>query len=438
MKKSIRNAVGYARTSSNINPKSSIPNQCRLIKEYCEQNNIFLRDIYIDEAKTATKVEGRESYMKLMEALDYKDIDMVVVSFFDRLGREAFDFVLTFLDLNTKGIEIISITEGLTSKKISPIKLVMIAFEGEYENIQRKDRIHGSKEENRKKGIYNLPHIPLGYKKDSDSRLIVDVDKVLIIKRIFEKYLQYKSLYETSIIFKSMTDMQIARILENKTYTGYIYKKEVNENNELCYVKQSLISHPAIIDDTTFEKVRDIREGERQSGKRQVQSYLLKFIIKCPHCFSVMRTKVGMYYCHDCRKSKKKPKVEFEQESLEKKFLIWVKTLPAEMEKEMNCQPFNNPRIVEIEKRKRGLEERFSKAKISLTRYQDGIQELNNEIKKANEEKYSNNSAFHLKYELNDLIRNNAWGKLSRRMIKEKIYVTLDDSFEKIKLIING
>jgi site-specific DNA recombinase len=133
----MRNAVGYARTSSKLNPKASIPNQCKLINEYCEKNDIFLKEVYIDEAKTATKVEGRTGYMKLKSDLENGDIDIVIVSFFDRLAREAFEFVLTVVELNKKGVEIISISEDLSSKRMSPIHLAMIAFEIENENKQR-------------------------------------------------------------------------------------------------------------------------------------------------------------------------------------------------------------------------------------------------------------------------------------------------------------
>ena len=54
-----RVAVGYARTSSIINPKSSIPNQHKLITEYCKNHNILLREILTDEEKSGIRVEGR-------------------------------------------------------------------------------------------------------------------------------------------------------------------------------------------------------------------------------------------------------------------------------------------------------------------------------------------------------------------------------------------
>ena len=243
MTKLVKNAVGYARTSSNINPKASIPNQCRLINEYCEKNGILLKDIYIDESKTATKVEGRLGYIQLKSDLQNGDIDLVIVSFFDRLAREAFEFVLTVVELKNKGIEIISVSEDLTSKSMSPIYLAMVAFEIEHENNQRKERIHGAIEENRKKGIYNLPKIPLGYLKDKNSRLIIDNKKDKTIQQIFERFLITESIYETSICFEEMELKQIANVLDNKTYTGYIYTKEILDNNEINYVQRSFVQH---------------------------------------------------------------------------------------------------------------------------------------------------------------------------------------------------
>jgi site-specific DNA recombinase len=357
--KSMRNAVGYARTSSKLNPKASIPNQCKLINEYCEKNDIFLKEVYIDEAKTATKVKGRTGYMKLKSDLENGDIDIVIVSFFDRLAREAFEFVLTVVELNKKGVEIISISEDLSSKRMSPIHLAMIAFEIEHENKQRTERIHGAIEENRKKGIYNLPYIPLGYIKDKNSRLVLDVRKVLEVKYVFHVYLNCKSIYETVEQINGMEEQQIISILEDKTYNGYIYTKKITKDKELQYNQRSFVKHPVIIDEITFEQVRILREQERKPKKAPFKCYILKNIFMCPLCSTSMEAKKGFYYCRNC----KDKKLKFQQEKIESKFLVWINTFSIGMVKGINQQDSLSPQIVELEKRKRRIEVGFSKSK---------------------------------------------------------------------------
>lgn len=433
MRDIIKRAVGYVRTSSYLNPKASIPNQHRLIEEYCENNNIPLKEIYVDESKTATKVEDREGYLKLKTDLEYGDIDMVIVTFFDRLARESFEFILTVLDLDNRGIEIVSVSEDLSSKRMSPIHLAMIAFQIEHENKQRTERIQGAIHENRKKGIYNLTNVPFGYKKDEESRLIIDRDKEIVVKQIFETYINTKSIYDTAIRFENIDLEQIITILENKTYTGFIYTKSKTFKENPEYIQCSLVKHESIIDEMTFEKATNIRKVERKPPNPKNKSYLLKHIFKCPKCSSIMHFKIGKYYCRSCKDERTK----FSQESLEKKYIDYLNSPLFELDILAENEVSHNPKIDEIENRRKKIEEKFSKAKISLVNFQEEINSLDILIRESN--KISNpNSSFPLKYEFKDLVRNKSWLKLRRRFSNEKIYITLDEFNSNIKIIKNG
>ncbi|MGD6842197.1 recombinase family protein [Bacillus infantis] len=415
-------AVGYARTSSYLNPRASIPNQCKLIREYCETNNIFLKEIYIDESKTATTVEGREGYLKMKSDIENGDIDMVIVSFFDRLAREAFEFILTVIDLNKKGVGIVSISDDLSSTKMSPIHLAMIAFEIEHENKQRTERIHSAIKDNRRKGIYNIPHIPLGYIKDRNGMLAIEPQKAILVKEIFEFYIFTKSFYETVGRFtevEGLKENMIKTILENKTYTGFIYKKK-QKNNSIEYIQESFVSHPSLIDDETFEKARLIREQDQKRAKRITKPYLLKYLFKCPKCHKSIDSGKGKYTCGRCKDAG----MIFDQEVLENEFINWISIYSGQI-KYKRTEEYSEC-IYKIEKEKRKLEENYSKAKISLTEFQVKVNHLNEQIVDFNKAAYSSDD-FKAIYEIKKLIRKKAWLRLRKIMVEEKMYITLNE-----------
>lgn len=74
-------AIGYARVSTE---KQDLERQRKLIKKYCDENNMLLREI-IEEKESGAK-ENRVGIRKLENSLE--DVDIVVVSELSRLSRE--------------------------------------------------------------------------------------------------------------------------------------------------------------------------------------------------------------------------------------------------------------------------------------------------------------------------------------------------------------
>ncbi|UHA60642.1 recombinase family protein [Metabacillus litoralis] len=190
-----RVAVGYARSSGSVNPASSIPNQILSMEEYCEKQNIYLKEIYVDERKTGTKVDGRNEYKLLMKQLQYQsDIELVLVAFFDRLGRESYELIQAVEEIRVLKKELVCIKEDLSSKSLTPLQLSMMAIQAENENMQRTRRLADSKNSKIQKGKYLLGGVPYGYILDDNKMLVKDPVKSLIVAQIFYLYRQEKLL----------------------------------------------------------------------------------------------------------------------------------------------------------------------------------------------------------------------------------------------------
>lgn len=303
----IKVAVGYARRSSKSNPKSSIPNQILMIEEYCKKNNICLKEIYIDDCKSGRRIKGRDQYLLLKEHIKAEEeINMVVVAFADRLGREAFEFIRTVEEIRKSRLELICIYEGISSESVSPMQLVMLAIQAEFENNQRMQRVQNSKEQLLRQGIYSVGGTPpFGYQLTKERRLIPIEEEAEVVKWVFEKY--SKGLLLSEILFelkswskiKNWTRSNIEKILLNKTYTGFIFKKI--DGKKGLYEQLSFTPHPPIITNELFDDCVKLMVG-KQSRSLKINFYFLSCgLLRCSTCKASVKPYMNKYYhCPNC------------------------------------------------------------------------------------------------------------------------------------------
>src|SRR5688572_5814949 len=122
--------VGYRRTSK-LNQNYSFEHQLDVLeKTGCDR--IF------SEQVTGRKVRRPE----FMAMLDYvREGDTVVCSTIDRLGRTFYEMVLTMMDLEKKGINIIAADQGLdTSTSMGKITAKMLLFFADVEVVFAQER----------------------------------------------------------------------------------------------------------------------------------------------------------------------------------------------------------------------------------------------------------------------------------------------------------
>jgi site-specific DNA recombinase len=308
--KMIKVAFGYVRTSSDLNPKFSIENQIRLIQEYAKENEIYLKHIFVDEKKTGTKIEGRDEYKRLIRLIKEKAIDMVIVTFSDRLGRETLEFVRVLNLMKNHGIEYVSISEGLKGSRMNPLHVVMTGLSVELDNKHRTARISASKANSRSKGEF-VQQPPFGYVRDKNRKLQIHKNDGKSVKKIFNLFIDglklgeiVKRLCDDGLKTKSGTDWKssdILRVLTNKTYTGKHYKKKNSKRNEKGYFEYELLNshdHPAIIPLDLFELAQEIlAKHYRKSNKVKKHFHLLTKILECPQCHKNMRADALNYKC---------------------------------------------------------------------------------------------------------------------------------------------
>lgn len=91
----MQRAVIYARFSSVNQREESIDAQVRSCKEHCKRKGYIVTHIYKDEAKTGTKLAGRDAYKQMLADVKEDLFDVIIFHRIDRNARKELDYYLT-------------------------------------------------------------------------------------------------------------------------------------------------------------------------------------------------------------------------------------------------------------------------------------------------------------------------------------------------------
>lgn len=298
----------YLRTSGEINPDDSIDNQRKFIEEYADEHNLEVIEYLIDEKKTGMN-ENRESFQRLKKLVKSNMVGLILVPYFDRLGRNQFELALFLMQLKARGIECISIGENKRLSGMTETEIVNISSTAEVENRNRTERLKNARQNLTEQGIHAVGRVPIGYKKNKEGKLIKSND-AKFVQEVFLKFIELKSVSKVTKFLQGQEKWQhinisksfIHRILERKNYTGYLYRPERDEKGNLRYIQLSHQKHQEIISEETFNQVYQIlNKKESGSKKRQRNFYPFSGIIFCGRCLNKLYPLNEAYNCKVCK-----------------------------------------------------------------------------------------------------------------------------------------
>lgn len=287
----------YSRKSKFTGKGESIENQIQLCKEYA---NNYLKDkniseflIYEDEGFSGGNT-NRPEFQRLMEDARTKKFDVLICYRLDRISRNVADFSTTLNSLQNNNIDFISIREQFDTS--TPMGRAMIYIASVFAQLEREtiaERVRDNMLELAKTGRWLGGVTPIGYETQSityfdsemNERKMVKLKQVPeeleIVKTLFEKYLEFKSLskvetfcLQNNIKTKKGSDFSksnIRIVLSNPVYVktteevlSYLEDEGVtlcgtadNEHGLLTYNKQKTITND---NGNTARVVRDKSE----------------------------------------------------------------------------------------------------------------------------------------------------------------------------------
>lgn len=155
----------YARVSTS-DQSTGMESHVRVLKQYCEQNNITNVEFFTDEGISGTK-SSRPALDRMMTAVDNDEISSVVVYSFSRFARSTTHLLNALQIFKKKGVHFVSLTEKIdTNSAVGVAIFSILASISQLERDLIADRVKIGLANARAKGKL------IGRKKLRDSDLI--------------------------------------------------------------------------------------------------------------------------------------------------------------------------------------------------------------------------------------------------------------------------
>lgn len=269
------------------------------------QENWELVKIYEDPAESGDKW-GRPQLQDMLYDVKNDEIGVIVTIKLDRISRSVQDFhrILEIFDDNN--VSLVSVTQGFDTGTAAGklLRNILIDF-AQFERDINSERTKEKRIMRARKGLWNGGTVPFGYK-SVDKKLVIDKSAAKIIREIFEKFVETKSVtkvrdhldirgYKTKN-GKKWGKTTIHSILKRPVYAGKLF--EGGEYYDGI--------HEAIIDPDKFFAVQNISKLDYRSTKRSDRLFMLKGLVKCGNhdCamtpYSVRKNNGTRYYYYFC------------------------------------------------------------------------------------------------------------------------------------------
>lgn len=267
-----------------------------------------LVDIYADEGISGTSVEKRIQFGRLMEDCRAGKIDRVITKSISRFARNTKDCLQYIRELKSLGITIYFEKENIDTARLSDEMMITVMGGLAQEESQSiSNNVRWSYQRAMASGTLRQIHVPYGYIKDKDGSLVIDEEKAVIVRRIFDMYINGMGIKKiavqlneegipspTGIQWNNITinkmlrqEKYIGDTLWQKTYSEFMGKKyQINNGQQTKYYLRD--THPAIISREIFAKAAEMKSKSAATKGSSIDSIFKKklFCGKCGHIYS--------------------------------------------------------------------------------------------------------------------------------------------------------
>lgn len=317
-----KKCVLYPRVSTEMQVDGySLEGQKNGLKRFADREEMEIVGIYEDAGKSGKSIEGRPAFKKMLSDIgNGLEIDYILVYKLSRFGRNAADILNSLEYVQSYGVNLICIEEGIDSSQTSGKLLISVlsaVAEIERENII--EQTMNGRREKARQGGWNGGFAPYGYYL-KDNQLLIEESEAAAIRIIFEKFAgsdigyggiaKYLNLQGIKKIPRQNGTLEnwsghlVRQILDNPVYCGKIaYGRRTREKvkgtkNEYkqVHAEDYILEdgqHEGIVSEELWQKVhaKRVATGIKQPSKTgKDRSHLLTGVLKCPLCGSPMYT----------------------------------------------------------------------------------------------------------------------------------------------------
>jgi site-specific DNA recombinase len=281
----------YTRVSSRNQAEadySSLETQRERLEAYCKsQENYTAYRVYEDGGYSADSMD-RPALKEMLRDLRDGRLNCVLAYKIDRLTRSVKDFHVLMDIFDRCGVKFVSVTQSLDTQNpmgrlLRNVLLDFAQFEREMTADRTRDKMH----QRAQKGLWNGGNVPYGYASEN-KKLIVHPEEAPRLRYMFQRFADTPSLSRLREELhrrgwhtrsnKPWGKMALDHILRNPLYCGLIRFNE----------QQFKGSHEALIEEGLFRKVQSVRRDRSHGATKIKREFLLKGLIRCAECGSVM------------------------------------------------------------------------------------------------------------------------------------------------------
>lgn len=285
-------------TDDQRNNGFSIESQLRMLREYCDNNDIDIIEVYND-AGYSGKDLMRPGMQKLLTDIKSHKIDTLVAIKVDRLTRNNYDgfWLLNYCEEHNVKIILTQEPFDVSTANGEMIFGMNLVF-GQRERKEIGARTKRAMEEMALECIHPSKP-PYGYIRNKETgHLEINPNEALVVKEIFNLYKYNHSLREISSIMEEKeaylingkwTDSRVYHILTNSIYIGkFAFGKYTRKEEDILYIDNYC---EPIIDNTTWDITRKILDKNKH-GNYGEHIHLFSGIVKCPECGNILSSTI--------------------------------------------------------------------------------------------------------------------------------------------------
>jgi len=268
----------------------SLGEQEEKLRQLCKYKDFEIFKVYKDAGISAKNMKDRPAFQQMLEDMKAGKLNYIVAYKLDRVTRSVRDLEVLISTLEQYHCYLICDRDDVNTSTANGrffVRMLTVLSQLEIEIVSERTKFGLN-------GAIKAGHIPgkvpLGYYRDTDKTLKVDVTTKDIVLKIFELYLEGKSYQTISNILneekvlspnnKKWCDSTIDRIINNKIYMGDYerYKYDTDKETELF-----VDVVPPIITRAMWEEIQK-QKGKNQRSYCRNRVYIFFQKLVCPTC----------------------------------------------------------------------------------------------------------------------------------------------------------
>ena len=279
----MKNAVIYARYSSDKQNEISIQGQIEECRRYAEENDMIVLQEYVDRAQSAIS-DKRPNFLRMIDDSRDESFEIILVYQFDRFARNKNDSGYYKKILADNGVRVVSAKEQIASDSSGVITEGLLEVFADYFSKQLSEKVHRGMYQRAEQCKFNGGTMTFGYAVDDEGYYVVDENTGPVVKEIYERIASgetAKSIEEDlnargilTVRGNRFSKNSLQNILRNEKYKGiYIFGN--------TRIPDGI---PRIISDALFDDVQEVLSHQSRGHRPAVENYILTGKLYCGYC----------------------------------------------------------------------------------------------------------------------------------------------------------